>query len=132
MFGGNASSEIRMWICGAHGTDNRETGLVEEMILENFYVNPNSNFSLWDSVLFGKVFTERNIEIILNCSCLDCTMDGNTITEIKGWQTTTQSYHIVRAKYFADCSGDSVLASDRRGIYVRTGGQGAIRRKYCS
>lgn len=110
MFGGNASSEIRMWICGAHGTDNRETGLVEEMILENFYVNPNSNFSLWDSVLFGKVFTEKNIEIILNCSCLDCTMNGNTITEIKGWQTTTQSYHIVRAKYFADCSGDSVLA----------------------
>ena len=24
MLGGNASSEIRMWICGAHGANNRE------------------------------------------------------------------------------------------------------------
>ena len=28
MLGGNASSEIRMWVCGAHGENNRETGLV--------------------------------------------------------------------------------------------------------
>ncbi|MBR7063124.1 MAG: FAD-dependent oxidoreductase, partial [Clostridia bacterium] len=26
VLGGNASSEIRMWICGAQGRDNRETG----------------------------------------------------------------------------------------------------------
>ena len=26
VLGGNASSEIRMWICGAHGENNRETG----------------------------------------------------------------------------------------------------------
>lgn len=24
MLGGNASSEIRMWVCGAHGRNNRE------------------------------------------------------------------------------------------------------------
>ena len=29
MLGGNASSEIRMWICGSHGRDNRETGILE-------------------------------------------------------------------------------------------------------
>lgn len=110
VFGGNASSEVRMWVCGAHGADNRETGILEEIILENFYVNPESNFYVWDSVLFGKAFTQENLEMILNCSCLDCTMDGNTVKSVKGWQTTTQSYHTVNAKYFADCSGDSVLA----------------------
>ena len=26
MFGGNASSEIRMWVCGSDGENNRETG----------------------------------------------------------------------------------------------------------
>lgn len=26
VLGGNASSEIRMWICGAHGRDNRFAG----------------------------------------------------------------------------------------------------------
>ena len=33
VLGGNASSEIRMSIGGAHGKDNRESGIVEEMIL---------------------------------------------------------------------------------------------------
>ena len=40
MLGGNASSEIRMWICGAHGEGNRETGILEELTLENQYRNP--------------------------------------------------------------------------------------------
>ena len=43
VLGGNASSEIRMWICGAHGRDNRETGLIEELLLENQYLNPEKN-----------------------------------------------------------------------------------------
>ena len=34
VLGGNASSEIRMWICGAHGEDNRETGIIEELMLD--------------------------------------------------------------------------------------------------
>lgn len=110
MFGGNASSEIRMWICGSQLKDTRETGLIEEIFLDNFYSNPSYSFSIWDTVLFEKVMLEKNIEMILNCSCLDCETEKNTIKSIKGWQTTTQSYHIVRAKYFADCSGDSILA----------------------
>ena len=34
VLGGNASSEIRMWICGAFGENNRETGILEEINLE--------------------------------------------------------------------------------------------------
>ena len=34
MLGGNASSEIRMWVCGAAGSNNRETGILEEIHLE--------------------------------------------------------------------------------------------------
>lgn len=60
MFGGNASSEIRMWICGAHSENNRESGLVEEFILENFYINPMRNYSLWDSILYEKVKADKN------------------------------------------------------------------------
>ena len=39
VLGGNASSEIRMWICGARGKNNRETGILEELVLENLYRN---------------------------------------------------------------------------------------------
>ena len=51
MLGGNASSEIRMWICGAHGANNRETGILEEIMLENLYRNPALNFHIWDGIL---------------------------------------------------------------------------------
>ena len=34
VFGGNSSSEIRMWVCGAQGDNNRETGLLEEIMME--------------------------------------------------------------------------------------------------
>ena len=33
VLGGNASSEVRMCLCGCHGKDNRETGIVEEILL---------------------------------------------------------------------------------------------------
>jgi hypothetical protein len=37
-------------------------------------------------------------------------MYGNKIKSIKGWQLTTETWHEVEANYFADCSGDSILA----------------------
>ena len=46
MFGGNASSEIRMWICGAHGPNRKETGLLEELQLDNYYYNPELRFTI--------------------------------------------------------------------------------------
>ena len=52
MLGGNASSEIRMWVSGAHGKNNRETGIIEELSLENHYRNPDKNYSLWDGVMY--------------------------------------------------------------------------------
>lgn len=110
MLGGNASSEIRMWICGAHGEGNRETGILEELTLENQYRNPLKNYSIWDSVLYGIARSEKNVILLLNCSCLDAKMDKERIVSICGWQTTTQRYHRVKAKLFADCSGDSILA----------------------
>lgn len=110
MFGGNASSEVRMWISGALGDNNRETGILEEISLENMYRNPYRTYPIWDSILFEIVKNEKNITVLLNCSCLDCEMDANTIKKVIGWQLTTQTYHTVTARYFADCSGDSILA----------------------
>lgn len=110
MFGGNTSSEVRMWVSGAHGEGNRETGILEELCMENYYRNPYRTFPIWDSVLFEAVKQEENITYLLNCSCLDCEMDGETIVSVSGWQGTTQQFHKVHAKLFADCSGDSILA----------------------
>ncbi|MFI4911885.1 MAG: FAD-dependent oxidoreductase [Sedimentisphaeraceae bacterium JB056] len=110
VLGGNSSSEVRMWVCGAHGENNRETGIIEEILLENRYRNPYSNYSIWDTILYEKVILESNIELFLNTTCNDIVMKDNLIIAIKAWQMTTETWHFVEAEYFADCSGDSILA----------------------
>lgn len=50
VLGGNASSEVRMWICGAQGRDNKETGILEEIQLDNALINPAGNYSIWGAV----------------------------------------------------------------------------------
>ena len=80
--GGNASSEIRMWIRGARGRDKNESGITEELALMNLRRNPTLNFSIWDSVTYELLINEPNVELILNCSCLDAVMDGNEIVSI--------------------------------------------------
>ena len=92
VLGGNCSSEIRLWICGARGKDNKESGIVEELMLDNLYRNPYKNYSIWDSVLFGKVRNEPNITtMLLNCSCNDVVMDGSRIASVTSWQSTSQT-----------------------------------------
>lgn len=125
VLGGNASSEIRMWIRGANGEDMRETGIVEEIALENSYRNPNMNFSIWDSILYEKVMLEKNIKLLLNCTCIDAKVDNNKIKTVTGWQLTTQKYHRVSASIFADCSGDSILAP-LTGAKHRIGREGRV------
>ncbi len=108
MLGGNASSEIRMWVCGSR--EFLETGFVEELRLENFAVNPHANYSVWDMVLYGKAVSEPNLTLLLNTSCLDAKMENDRIVSIDAWQLTTYTRFEIRADYFADCSGDSILA----------------------
>ena len=118
MLGGNASSEIRMWICGAQGKGNRETGILEEIALENMYRNPTKSFSIWDTVLYDFVRREENIQLLLNCTCMDAKFEtgefphgrDRKILSVTGYQMTTQRFIEVEAKLFSDCSGDSILA----------------------
>ena len=90
MLGGNASSEIRMWICGAHGDDNREAGILEEIQLENLHRNPYPSFAIWDSVVYELAQQEPNITLLLNCACNALGMDGERIAWIKGYQSTAR------------------------------------------
>lgn len=110
VLGGNASSEVRMWICGAHGKENKETGILEEIMLENCYRNPSLNYSVWDSVLYGKAFFQPNLTTMLNCAVLDGDVEGGRLKTVRAWQLTSQTWHEVTATHFIDCSGDSILA----------------------
>ena len=110
VLGGNASSEIRMWICGAQGRDNRETGILEEIVLENLYRNPTKNYAIWDTVLYDFVKREKNIELLLNCTCMDAETESGEfaygrskkIKTVTGYQMTTQCFYDIDAKFFCD------------------------------
>jgi hypothetical protein len=118
VFGGNASSEVRKHICGAQvgggpglwHREMRETGIIEELRLANLRYNEQMNWFVWDGLVYGKARTQPSLEYQLNCSCLDAQTEGGRVKSVMGWQTTTQTYHMVEADVFIDCSGDSVLA----------------------
>ena len=117
MLGGNASSEIRMWISGA-GAANMETGIINEIEMENAYRNPTKNYHIWDSILYDVAKREENLTLLLNTACMDAQVEegdfahgrSRRIKSIKGYQMTTQRFIEVEADLFADCSGDSILA----------------------
>jgi hypothetical protein len=120
VLGGNASSEVRMWICGAHGHHRKETGILEEIQLLNLSRNSDGNYSVWDSVLYEFAKMTPGLTTLLNCSCNDLAMEGDRITALNAWQLTTQTWHTVEAKMFVDSSGDSILAP-LSGAEVRVG-----------
>lgn len=111
VLGGNASSEIRMQVDGARGKNVREAGILEEIELENYYRNTSLAYPVWDSILYEKVKFEENMTLLLNCTCQSAELgEDGRILSVRGWTLNAETYHTVRAKFFIDCSGDSILA----------------------
>ena len=110
MLGGNASSEIRMWVRGAKGNFNRETGLISELEERNIRYNPYLNHSTLDAILYDMVKENENVRVLLNTSCLGAESEGGRVKSVDAWQLTTYTRYTVSAPLFIDCSGDSILA----------------------
>lgn len=121
VLGGNASSEVRMHVVGAdvHGRrpGARESGLIEELRLEDAYRNPHRSYSQWDLLLYEKVTAESNITLLLDTICTGCTTadNGNStrrIASLDAVRHSTEDRFTIRAPIFADCSGDGRLGAE--------------------
>lgn len=114
VLGGNASSEIRMHICGAdcHAKrkNARETGIIEELLLENRRRNPQHSFSVLDTVLWEKVRFQENLDLYLNTQLLEAEVQGQEIETVLAYQMTTEKWLRFSARIFVDCTGDGYLA----------------------
>jgi hypothetical protein len=123
MLGGNASSEIKMHIVGAdcHGNrpGARESGIIEELRLEDAVRNPHRSYSQWDLLLYEKIKAEPLITLLLDTTCLSCKREAGTgaITSVTALRNSTEDLFELSAPLFADCSGDSRLAVEAGADY---------------
>ncbi|MCL2319577.1 MAG: FAD-dependent oxidoreductase, partial [Treponema sp.] len=127
VYGGNASSEVRMHICGASTNMTKEnaeeTGILYELQLENKKHNDYHNFSIWDAVLWNAVRRQENLTGYLNTVMYDAETENNTVKRIFCYQNTTETYWTFSANLFIDCSGNATL-SYLAGAEFRTGTEG--------
>ena len=127
MFGGNASSEIRMHIVGAnaHGSKKNlgETGILLEILLENKRRNPYASFPVFDSVIWEKVHFQENLDAYLNTDMDDVIMDGKKVAAIVGHQNTTETEFTIYGDIFVDATGHGTLAT-MGGAAGRMGSEG--------
>ncbi|WP_366184000.1 FAD-dependent oxidoreductase [Flavobacterium ovatum] len=124
VLGGNASSEIRVHLNGVNhlkgGLPERETGIIEELLLLNRFDNPQASFPVFDHVMYDFVVREPNLELMLNTQAVEAKMSGNKIKSARCWQSNTETEITIKAPIFIDCSGDGLLAATA-GAEYRTG-----------
>ncbi|OWA26135.1 MULTISPECIES: FAD-dependent oxidoreductase [Streptomyces] len=117
VLGGNASSEIRVWVCGAtaHGVHRwaRETGIMGELYTENQFRNPEGNPYYWDQVVLDAVRAEPNIDLYLNTDVREVDASGpadsREVHSCTGWMMGSERRITFHAQQFLDCTGDGLL-----------------------
>lgn len=116
VLGGNASSEVRLWILGATshmGNNNRwarEGGVIDEILLENLYRNPEGNPLILDALLLEKVSKEINIRLLLNTSVHDLEKSQeDQIKMVRAFCSQNSTEYHLFAPYFVDASGDGII-----------------------
>ena len=116
VLGGNSSSEVRLWILGATshmGNNNRwarEGGLVDEIMVENMYRNPEGNPLIFDTILLDKVVAEKNIQLLLNTAVYEVEKSSaDVISSLTAFCSQNSTQYVLKAPLFCDCSGDGIV-----------------------
>lgn len=116
VLGGNASSEVRLWILGATshmGNNNRwarEGGVIDELLVQNLYRNPEGNPLILDAILLERVVNEPNITLLLNTAVHDLEKShSDTIRSVRAFCSQNSTEYEIAAPLFVDASGDGIV-----------------------
>jgi hypothetical protein len=116
VLGGNASSEVRLWILGATshmGNNNRwarEGGVIDELLVENMARNPEGNPLILDTIMLEMVVNEPNITLLLNTAVHDLEKsDADTIKTVRAFCSQNSTAYEITAPVFVDASGDGIV-----------------------
>lgn len=126
VLGGNASSEVRMHIVGATGLhaglplvlEPREGGLIEEMRLEQAVRNPQRSPAMMDLMLYDLCRSERNLTLLLNTTVVAAKVAEGEIREVTAERPSTEDRFTIRARMFADCTGDGRLGLEAGAAFM--------------
>lgn len=131
VLGGNASSEVRLWALGATshmGNNNRwarEGGVIDELVVENVFRNPEGNALIFDTILLEKVWQEEGIKLLLNTSVYEVNKaSAATISSVSAFCSQNSTVYQVHAPLFCDASGDGIVGF-QAGAAFRMGAEAA-------
>lgn len=117
VLGGNASSEVRLWVLGAtaHMQNNnrwaREGGVLDELLVENIWRNPEGNPLIFDTILLEKVSEEKRISLLLNTVVYEVHKStSDTIERVTAFNSQNSTRYIISAPLVCDASGDGHVA----------------------
>lgn len=104
VLGGNASSEVRMHIVGANGgqqgiplvAEARESGLIEEVRLEQCVQNPQRSPSMLDLTLFDLCKREPTLRLLLNTTLVGATVEDQKIIRVQAERQAPRMLSISR------------------------------------
>lgn len=129
VLGGNASSEVRLWVLGATshmGNNNRwarEGGVIDEILVENTFRNREGNPVIFDTLLLDKVLAEKNICLLLNTVVYEVEKSApDWISSLTAFNPQNETRYRIEAPLFCDASGDGVVAF-RAGASYRFGAE---------
>src|SRR5258708_2736400 len=115
VLGGNASAEVRVNLEGANGAvHNRffvESGIAEDLLLDNFWRNPTGSADHWNALLLELVLDTHDLDLYLDTyvSSLETSADG-TIASLFGLTLASERTRSFHAQYFVDATGDGTIA----------------------
>lgn len=130
LLGGNASGELRIHIAGADCSGGataryvRETGVIDELRLENLRHNPADSPDVRSLIFRQFVEAEPNIDLFMNTRVRAVGMKDETIIAgVQADQMTTEKQFFFKAGMFIDCTGDGSVAA-QAGASFRIGREG--------
>lgn len=116
VLGGNASSEVRLWVLGATshlGNNNRwsrEGGVINEILEENLYRNRQGNALIFDTIMLEKCMEQENLTLLLNTAVHEVHSDqANEISSVRAFCAQNSTSYRLHAPLFCDASGDGIV-----------------------
>ena len=116
VLGGNASSEVRVNLEGANGGfHNRyfvESGIAEDMLLENLWRNPTGSADIWSALLLDVVLAEERLDLHLDTHVHDVEIDDNgSLVAVHAVTLGSERAWRMSAPVFVDATGDGSIAA---------------------